>query len=131
MPNGHSPKEYGKHKYPNPDGTSDCQYGCGCWMGPSRSGGPTGLDPFGICPKNPVDGILFGGAADYDNVVTERIRSLESKLHRAEERLKRVSPSKAKLADELATTKAELAEKNKILGQMHQIIKDGTDGVSD
>jgi len=33
--------------------TSDCEYNCGCWMGPSRSGGPNGIDPFGKCPNNP------------------------------------------------------------------------------
>ena len=32
--------------------TSDCEYGCGCWMGQSRSGGPDGVDPFGPCPGN-------------------------------------------------------------------------------
>lgn len=44
------PKEFGPHKYADHDGTSDCQYGCGCWMGPSRSGGK--VDPFGACPNN-------------------------------------------------------------------------------
>ncbi|RTL06392.1 hypothetical protein EKK58_05425 [Candidatus Dependentiae bacterium] len=33
--------------------TSDCAYGCGAWMGGSRSGGPDGVDPFGECPKAP------------------------------------------------------------------------------
>ena len=52
------------HKYPgapghNPDNlgdcfTSDCEYGCGCWAGPSRSGGPDGVNPFGNCPKHPT-----------------------------------------------------------------------------
>ena len=45
------PARFGPHDYPNEDGTSDCKFGCGCWMGPARSGGPT--DPFGACPKNP------------------------------------------------------------------------------
>ncbi len=44
-------KKFGPHKYIDCDGTSDCEYKCGCWMGPSRSGGP--VDPFGACPKNP------------------------------------------------------------------------------
>jgi len=44
------PKKFGKHKYADHDGTSDCEYGCGCWMGPSRSGGK--VDPFGPCPNN-------------------------------------------------------------------------------
>ena len=43
----------GGHSYPYlGDGTSDCEY-CQCWMGPCRSGGPEGLDPFGNCPGNP------------------------------------------------------------------------------
>jgi len=32
--------------------TSDCDHGCGCWMGATRSGGPAGLDPLGECPNN-------------------------------------------------------------------------------
>jgi hypothetical protein len=42
---------FSEHKYADHDGTSDCSYGCGCWMGPSASGGP--VDPFGPCPRNP------------------------------------------------------------------------------
>lgn len=38
-------KKFGPHKYIDCDGTSDCEYGCGCWMGPARSGGP--VDPWG------------------------------------------------------------------------------------
>ena len=45
------PKKFSSHKYADHDGTSDCQYGCGCWMGSSRSGGK--VDPFGPCPNNP------------------------------------------------------------------------------
>ena len=51
----------GGHYYPgckNPYGdgffTSDCEHGCGCWMGNSRSGGPDGVSPFGACPNNPT-----------------------------------------------------------------------------
>lgn len=97
MPNGHGHKEYGKHKYANHDETSDCKHGCGCSMGDFTSGGPTGLDPFGTCPKNPKDGKLLGGSADYDHVVTERIRDLESRLCNAEERLKAVKPRRLSL----------------------------------
>jgi len=44
--------KFGPHEYdPDHDVTSDCKYGCGCWMGPCRSGGM--VDPFGACPKNP------------------------------------------------------------------------------
>jgi len=123
MPNGHDLREYGRHKYANHHGTSDCQYGCGCWMGPARSGGPTGLDPFGKCPKNPKDGKFLEGNADYDYVVTERIRNLESRLYRAEERLKAMKPSKIKLADELESLRDQLAEKNQLLEKIHRLIK--------
>ena len=43
--------KFGGHNYLNMDGTSDCQHKCGCWMGPSRSGGK--VNPFGACPNNP------------------------------------------------------------------------------
>ena len=125
MPNGHGPKEYGGHKYANPDGTSDCKHGCGCWMGPAHSGGPIGLDPGGTCPNNPTDGKLLGGNADYEHVVTERIQNLSSRLYGAENRLKRVSPSKVKLADELASAKTELAEKNRVLTELRRLIGTG------
>ena len=50
----------GGHFYPGCEGdieaffTSDCEHGCGCWVGSSRSGGPDGVDPFGDCPNNPA-----------------------------------------------------------------------------
>lgn len=47
------PSRYGSHNYPGaPDHTSDCSHGCGCWMGPARSGGP--VNPHGRCPNNPI-----------------------------------------------------------------------------
>ena len=125
MPNGHGPKEYGGHKYADHEGTSECEHGCGCWMGPFRSGGPTGLDPGGTCPKNPKDGEPLGGNADYDNVVNARIQDLSSRMHTAENRLKRVRPSKIKLAEELASVKTELAEKNRLLAEVHRLIGTG------
>jgi hypothetical protein len=51
MPDEIDAVRYGAHAY-TLDGTSDCAHGCGCWMGPYRSGGP--VDPFGPCPKNPL-----------------------------------------------------------------------------
>ena len=44
-------KLFGPHDYKNLPMTSDCEFGCGCWMGQTRSGGP--INPFGACPKNP------------------------------------------------------------------------------
>lgn len=125
MPNGHGPKEYGVHKYAKDEGTSDCQHGCGCWMGPVRSGGPAGLDPFGTCPKNPKDGKLIGGQGDYDHVVAERIRNLSSRLYKAEDLLKRVSPKKTELAVELASVKAELNKKKRLLAELRRLIETG------
>lgn len=34
--------------------TKDCAYGCGSWMGVTRSEAPDGIDTFGLCPKNPL-----------------------------------------------------------------------------
>lgn len=121
MPNGYGHKEYGEHEY-DVGGTSNCKHGCGCWMGPSNSGGPTGLDPFGKCPKNPTDGQLLGGKADYDYVVTERIENLESRCRKAEDRLEKVSPGEAKLAEELASVKEKLAEKEQLLAELRHLI---------
>lgn len=50
-------RNVGSHFYPGARDfsdvfTSDCEH-CKCWMGPSRSGGPEGVDPFGECPGNP------------------------------------------------------------------------------
>jgi hypothetical protein len=58
---GMSPNKVGfPHDYPGDPAknageswTSNCLYGCRCWAGGSRSGGPDGLDPFGECPKHP------------------------------------------------------------------------------
>jgi len=124
MSNIQSKKEYGNHEYPNQDGTSDCKFGCGCWAGRTSSGGPTGIDPLGTCPQNPVDGHLIGGREDYNYVVTERIRNLEFRVYEAEERLKQVSPSHTELADELAAVKKELAEKRTILADLRHLIGD-------
>jgi len=115
MPNGHDyTKEYGEHDYGNQQGTYNCKHHCGCWMGPARSGGPVGVDPFGECPGNPKDGKLVGGSADYEIVVTRRIRGLEKQLYDTQQELEdlrkiKVMP-KAKLAEELATMTKERNE---------------------
>lgn len=69
--------KFGSHLYPYDGGTSDCVYGCGCWMGPCRSGGP--VDPFGMCPKNPrasaaspqLSCLSVTSAADDSDIVAE------------------------------------------------------------
>ncbi|OGI29470.1 MAG: hypothetical protein A2288_01810 [Candidatus Moranbacteria bacterium RIFOXYA12_FULL_44_15] len=108
MPNGHEKKKHGGHDYGNREGTCDCKHGCGCWAGPSRSGGPVGLDPFGKCPSNPVDGKRRPGQIDYKDVVEQRIQDLETRLHQAEDRLRQVEPEKIKLAEELASVQGKL-----------------------
>ena len=123
MPNGHDRKEYGGHKYSGHDGRNDCAHGCGCWVGSFNSGGPLGLDPFGTCPNNPVDGVRREGNTDYYDVVESRIRDLESRLYQAEAFLKKVEPDKVKLADELARAKTELAKKNLILQEVGRLLK--------
>lgn len=120
MPNGHGPKEYGGHKY-DEVGSSDCHHGCGCSMAPASSSGPMGLDPFGICPKNPKDGLLLGGNADYEYVVNSRIDSLKSRLSSAEYHLSLVSPGEEKLGEELAKTKRELAEIKEKMRQIQRL----------
>jgi hypothetical protein len=123
MPNGHGDKEYGKHKYSDGAGTtSDCKYGCGCWMGPSRSGGPTGLDPFGKCPNNPKNTKRSEGITDYDNVVTQRIKELESRACIAEEKLKKVKPSKQAIANELDSVKKQLSGAMQVLSQIRDVL---------
>jgi len=45
----------GGHRYGPVGATSNCAFGCECWMGRTNSGGPRGTDPFGKCPKNPMN----------------------------------------------------------------------------
>jgi len=126
MPNGHESKEYGKHRYANYDGPSDCEFDCGCWKGPTRSGGPIGLDPSEDCPNNPKDGKLLGGDKDYDYVVTKQIQDLNTRLYKAEDHLKQMSLSKTKLVNELASVKEELFNKNQLLAKLQSLIRTST-----
>ena len=122
MPNGHDiNKKYGPHSYAI-EGTSDCKFGCGCWMGPSRSGGPTGLDPFGFCPKNPEDGKFLGGNKDYDLVVTQRIINLEKRVYEAENKLEKVSPTKKKLAERIEQLEYELRQNEIFLKDLRGVL---------
>jgi hypothetical protein len=83
-----SEKEYGGHHYPNEDGTSDCSHGCGCWMGPSRSGGPPNIDPFGKCPCYPLNGERLGDNQDFEEVIRQRITELHACFNQAEMEIK-------------------------------------------
>lgn len=127
MPNGHDyGKEYGRHSY-REEGTSDCKYGCGCWAGDANSGGPVGLDPLsGECPNNPKDGKRIGGTADYEIVVTRRIRALEGRMYvgeQAQEKLGRIKNTpKGKLAQEVEDLRKKLAEDKKFFEELEKKI---------
>jgi len=66
---------------------------------------------------------LLGGNEDYDYVVKERIQDLSLRLYKAGERLKEMSPSKAKLADELASVKLELSKKSQLLDNLRRLLE--------
>jgi len=124
MPNGHDySKEYGPHKYSH-EGTSDCEHKCGCWMGPSRSDGPIGLDPFGECPNNPKDGKRLGDKTDHEIVVTRRIRKLESRAYDGEQaiaRLEKIKKTpKAKLLEQIESLKEKLCKTNNFLENLRK-----------
>ncbi len=128
MPNGHDySREYGKHDYGKCEGTCDCIYGCGCWMGSVMSGGPLGLDPFGECPGNPKDGKKLFGKDDYEIVVTRRIRGLESRLYQVEQELevlKEIKKTpKAKMAERIKKLEAVLVEREKIIKDISKLAK--------
>lgn len=64
---------HGAHDYPGItdekfERTIDCAFGCGCWMGSTRSGSPEGVDPFGECPKHLVS------AEEYVEILRQRIK---------------------------------------------------------
>jgi hypothetical protein len=126
MPNGHDySKEYGPHKYDDDiHHTSDCKFKCGCWMGPARSGGPAGVDPFGECPGNPKDGELVGGSADQDIVIERRIKRLETSAYTAEERAKELeeinSKKKIQLHRDLKEAEKEIAGLKKTLVEISE-----------
>lgn len=129
MPNGHDySKEYGPHKYEDGPGTYDCEHGCGCWAGPTRSGGPLGIDPlYGECPKNPKDGKLVGGDVDHEIVVERRIRALESTAFRGQEamnELKRAKKgTKTNLVQRLGAAEVEINRLQGVLGELRGILE--------
>lgn len=122
MPNGnHERKEYGPHKYEG-EGTSDCAYGCGCWMGPSRSGGPAGIDPFGACPGNPMDWKPLGGTQDREMVISQRIKDLERRADEAERKWKSVEPGAKKLAREVERLMKKLYQQESIVRRVLEAV---------
>ncbi len=114
-------KEYGPHKYPDQDSTNDCEHHCGCWAGPSSSGGPLGLDPLsGKCPRNPLDGTILGRNLDYEEVVRQRIADLERRAYIAETKLKAVEPEKFELAEKIKLLQAKIFEYEKFAEAIRQ-----------
>ncbi len=106
--NGDEPvRKYGKHKYDDRGGTNDCDYGCGCWMGRNNSGGPAGIDPFGLCPNNPIGVARLPGNQDYEHLVKQRINGFTSEVHALSEELRLHKPSKVELAAKLKKLERE------------------------
>lgn len=122
MPNGRSHKkleDYGPHDYDS-EGTSDCKHGCGCWAGPSMSGGPPGLDPLGQhCPNNPINGEMQQGKDDYEDCVNGLIADLRSKLYKAQQAEKIVEQAdeatKVGLVQRLEAAEREVAKLKRAL----------------
>jgi hypothetical protein len=85
MPNGREHLQYedfGAHEYPGDvDRTSDCVHGCGCWMGPARSGSRyAGIDPFGKCPFNIKKKHRLTKEQIIEDFVNARVNHLETKV---------------------------------------------------
>lgn len=114
-------RKYGKHKYDENGGTNDCDYGCGCWMGDSNSGGPAGIDPFGLCPNNPIGVPRLQGNQDYEHLIKQRIDGLTSQASSLTEELRLHKPSKAELAAECK----RLEDENRAL--WHYVLNAGRD----
>jgi translation elongation factor EF-1beta len=127
MPNGYKHRQYGEHEYPNPEGTSDCIYGCGCWMGPSRSDGPLGVDPHGLCPNHPLDDGPLRKGIDYEDLVNQRIRALKIEVKRQEERAEKAEVAagieRMELVDQLANTERKVKNLEKKLDEIQGIIE--------
>jgi len=124
MATGYSGNEYGPHEYEDRDGTSDCRHGCGCWMGPSRSGGPSGLDPGGACPKNLVKGVFLGSfEEDCQEVILQRITRAERRASEAERKLKDAAPGALQLGAKVRKQDIELARINKAVSDARDILK--------
>ena len=124
MPNGlNLDIEYGEHKYDDSlHHTSDCHHGCGCSMGPSNSGGPLGLDPFGECPGNPKSGTLLPGDDDYKTVVKRRIKKLKERADQAESMLEQVEPGEVKLVEKLRIANSSLFKLQQIIERAVDIL---------
>ena len=124
MPNGNDhTREYGGHKYPDIHTTNDCEHGCGCWAGPTRSGGPLGLDPLkGECPNNPICGERLSDKEDYEIVVVRRIRNLEKRACDAEGMLEDVAPGEIKLVEDLRAAERIISEQRNTLRETHEAI---------
>jgi len=121
MPNGYDYGEqrHGPHDYGDEPGTHDCKHECGCWMGPSRSGGPAGVDQFDECPGNPLPGMSLGNlAANTDFVITRRVRGILARMNTAEDRVRRTSKTKTKLAERIR--ELELENSN-LMNTLYQI----------
>jgi hypothetical protein len=132
MPNGREHLKYedfGNHRYASHRGTSDCEYGCGCWMGPARSGSKhAGVAPGGKCPNNytkelPLD---FGKPLSNEQIlfdfVNSRIQQLELKVIKLQKSDLLVQKAKkSSKIDLLKRLDEQMAENNKLKNQVNRI----------
>uniref|UniRef100_A0A6M3L9S0 Uncharacterized protein n=1 Tax=viral metagenome TaxID=1070528 RepID=A0A6M3L9S0_9ZZZZ len=121
MPNGRDHRKYetyGNHNYPTaPHQTSDCSFNCGCWAGPSNSGGPAGVSPFGKCPCNyEKDRLDLNFDQNMEDFINGKISYLESEIYR----LKKFEKVYNKSA---LDTKIRITEENnKLISQLRKIM---------
>lgn len=107
MPNGrehYKYEDFGPHIYSRHDGTSNCKHNCGCWIGPCRSGGPAGVDPFGKCPRISLNNKGLSQNQIMDDFINARIEFLENQIRILKKYEKTVVTAKA-------GTKIKLIEK--------------------
>ena len=125
MPNGREHLNYddfGKHDYAT-EGTSDCSFKCGCWMGPARSGGPAGIDPFGKCPNNPIRNVhsfgdrLLNEDERRDDLINSRIRELEANVFKLKPLKKLIEKAKESSTIDLLLRLGKLDEKNRSMAK--------------
>jgi hypothetical protein len=103
-------RQYGGHSYKT-DKTSDCGHNCGCWAGGFSSGGPSGIDPLGICPGNRINSDDPENLkAEIDFMINARIQMTEQRAMIAENLLKDVKPGEIRLVEQIKRLEVEKAK---------------------
>lgn len=97
-------------------GASNCKR-CDCLMGKNRQAGPAGIDPFGVCPGNPLcdEGKINNYKSNMDFIICARIGMAESLITHLEKKIDKLSHYKNELVRKLEATTQEI---NKIKGAL-------------